>query len=209
MIDEARAALLRRLAHDLRSPLGVLKGTLDEMSALRTPDEREHAVRRAERAVERLLRLADRLSMTGRASEGFAPVPQTIEVRAMVEAAIDAVLAAEPRSRVSCEVVGEARWPADPTLLRGVLEELLSNAFKNARTQVRVEVRDDLVMVEDDGAGIAPERVPGVFEEMYPTRQGLGLGLPLAAAEAEAMGMTISVSPRSGAGTLSVFTLRR
>jgi signal transduction histidine kinase len=207
MIDEPRAEHLRRLSHDLRSPLSVLKGTLEQLPSLQRA-EREVALQRAGRAVDRLLRLAEHLGLSGRASQGFTVVPQTVDVKAATNAALEAVQRAEPRSRIITEVRGEGSWPTDPGLLRALLEEVDSNGLKNASSKLSLEVGPEAVAVEDDGLGIEPARAAAVFDHPVTTRQGLGLGLPLAHAIARALHLRLLLVP-AATGALARFELRR
>ena len=91
-----------------------------------------------------------------------------------------------------------------------ILMNLLSNALKFApggAVQVSVRVLGDFaeVTVEDDGCGIAGERLNAIFE-MHETSGGYGYGLYIARAYAEAMGGTLTVRSEPGRG--SAFTLR-
>lgn len=208
MIDEVRAELLRRLAHDLRSPLGVLKGTLDRLHQLAGADEREAALKRAERAVERLARLADHLSLAGRAPQGFIVTRQSVNLRQTALAALEQVQRSEPRAGVEAMVRGEASWPTDPSLLAALLDELLSNALRHAARRVDVEVGQAALTVEDDGPGVPPERAVAVFEQPTSSSHGLGLGLPLALELARALGLRLELVA-GNSGALSRFVIRR
>ncbi len=207
MSDDPRAPLLRRLAHDLRSPLGVLKGTLEGLPAL--PEQaRAGALRRASRAVDRLLRLADHLSLSGRAPQGFAVLRQTVEVGSVARASLESILSAEPRANLLTHAVGDARWPSDPVLLRALFDELVSNGSRWARSAISIEVAEGEAAVEDDGPGIDAARAAGIFEQAPLPPQGLGLGLPLAQALATSLGLRLSLEP-AASGALSRFVIRR
>lgn len=92
-----------------------------------------------------------------------------------------------------------------------ILMNLLSNALKftpgGGSVQVSVHILGDFaeVTVEDDGCGIAGERLNSIFE-LHETDGGYGYGLYIARAYAEAMGGTLSVRSEPGEG--SAFTLR-
>lgn len=101
----------------------------------------------------------------------------------------------------------------DPDRLRQVLENLLSNArkYSPAGVPVRVEVltstRGDsawtIVVVRDQGPGIAPEMIPQLFTRFAAGRgtKGLGLGLYLAHGIVAAHGGTLTLDSTLGVGT--------
>lgn len=211
MIDTTQADLLHRLAHDLRSPLEVLRGTMGDLPSLESRADRERASQLAQRAVNRLLRLTEHLDLAASASQGHLPRarPADVDVRSVVSTALARVLAAEPRSSVSVTLEGEARWTTDGRLLAAAVSELLSNALKNARGEVSIAVRPDAVVVSDDGPGVPPEKLATLFTGEAASLTGLGLGLPLAAALAAALELELGVSPVAPSGALARFELRR
>ena len=99
----------------------------------------------------------------------------------------------------------------DEDMLSRVLLNLISNAlrFTPRGGQVRVswQAMGDFaeICVADDGAGIAPERLPYVFLRGE-SDGGHGYGLPIALRLARAMGGDLTVRSQRGQG--SAFTLR-
>jgi CheY-like chemotaxis protein/anti-sigma regulatory factor (Ser/Thr protein kinase) len=107
---------------------------------------------------------------------------------------------------------------ADPTRLRQVLLNLLSNGIKYNRPGGGVQVRAQaegaqvVLQVQDSGRGMTPQQLKHVFEpfnRLGREREGIegtGIGLAIVKALAEHMGGTVAV--RSEAGSGSVFELR-
>lgn len=206
MLDEPRAELVRRLSHDLRSPLNVLDGALKELEE-GSAGERARVLSLAKRALSRLHRLTERLSLAGRIDQGLSPDPGQVELRALVLEVWQALQSAEPRSKISVEVNGVASWQTDRALLSSLLGELMVNALKHARTRVTVQLEGPLLTVEDDGGGVEAPLVPSLFTQVQARRAGLGLGLPMATAVAEALSLTLSLEP-TAKGALCRFVLR-
>ncbi len=100
----------------------------------------------------------------------------------------------------------------DPTLLRRILDNLVSNAIRFSRSggillSVRQRVDHTLVQVWDQGSGIAPANLPLIFDEFYQVRRsdgghsGMGLGLAIVARAAQLLGGEINVRSQVGRGT--------
>jgi signal transduction histidine kinase len=106
---------------------------------------------------------------------------------------------------------------ADPERIAQVLDNLLGNAAKYSPTgrpvAVAVAVNGDArVSVQDQGAGIAPDELPYLFERFYRTeharqgqQKGTGLGLYISQEIARAHGGRLTAESTMGAG--SRFTL--
>jgi signal transduction histidine kinase/ActR/RegA family two-component response regulator len=118
------------------------------------------------------------------------------------------------------EVADEARgwWRGDADRLRQVIGNLLSNAVKftpQGSVTARVDVGSSgglRIVVTDSGVGIAPEKLPTLFEKFIQadnsaTRRfgGTGLGLAICRELTQMMGGSINVESREGHG--STFTV--
>ncbi|WP_334164529.1 ATP-binding protein [Phenylobacterium sp.] len=110
-------------------------------------------------------------------------------------------------------------WRGDPDRLRQILGNLLSNAVKftpQGSVAALIDVNPDTgalrMVVRDTGVGIAPEKLPTLFEKFTQadnsaTRRfgGTGLGLAICRELTQMMGGAIDVESREGKG--SVFTV--
>jgi signal transduction histidine kinase len=107
----------------------------------------------------------------------------------------------------------------DPNKLLQVLHNLLSNSFKFTPHGGRITLRcyekgqKICVSVEDTGAGIAPERLPYIFDPFYHAdapdgkSSGVGLGLLIVKSIVEAHRGSIKVKSKPGQGTTFVISL--
>jgi signal transduction histidine kinase len=209
--------LLLAVSHDLRTPLTSIRGFAEAISD-GAVDDTAHAAdviiaesRRLERLVGDLLNLGklearqlsfvprptDLAEVVGITAEGFRPVA---EKRGLT-------LAVDVPER------GGNQASVDPDRLAQLLANLIENAFTFARTAVTVTLQDGpassppVIVVEDDGPGIAATDLPRVFERFYqadrgPNRQiGSGLGLAIVSELATAMGIGVRAeSPITTAG---------
>jgi signal transduction histidine kinase len=101
---------------------------------------------------------------------------------------------------------------ADKDRLHQVLTNLLSNAIKCTpeHGEIRIFVKDEgqngVVVVEDNGIGVAEQDLPFLFERFYRTDQsrnrstgGAGIGLTIAKSIVTAHGGTITAESKDGA----------
>jgi len=94
----------------------------------------------------------------------------------------------------------------------GMLKQVILNLFINAQQamsdggelliRTAREKREAVIQISDTGSGIAPDKLPKIFDVYYSSRpQGSGLGLPTARKIVEAHKGRISVDSEPGKGT--------
>jgi signal transduction histidine kinase len=209
--DEQRRFLMTAVAHDLRTPLFTLRGSLEAIE--QGVGNGDH-LRRAQDKATLLDGLVDDLFTFSRleyAGSEFVPAPVDAagiarEAAAMVDARI--VITAPARELVI---------DADRTSLLRILVNILDNAIRHAHERVEIAVSEDgpdvLFVVTDDGPGIAPDDLSHVFEPLFRadrTRNsatgGSGLGLAIVERLATAQGATVSADTAPSGG--AQFTVR-
>ncbi len=217
-----RSRLLKRLAHDILSPTGVVSGALDELKNVigDAPDAALYTGMMG-RGISRLRRLAARLSMTAEAIDGGLRLDaQRRDVRDVLEAALRDASSLDGRKSVSLQhkLGDEPLWAlVDERLVQQALTEVVGNALRHAASQVAVEVtrRGEtlVVLVEDDGPGLPgdPERLFHRFRNDT-TQRSLGLSLPLVADVLAAHGGRVVVGqsrlpPRRGTRPGAAFSV--
>ncbi|GLV46891.1 two-component sensor histidine kinase [Thermus sp. LT1-2-5] len=202
---EAREAFYAALAHDLKTPL---------ISAIRALEylERADDLGREKRLVllknlreelSRAFRLVENLLALTRL-EARPPQPETLNLRALAE---DLLLRYQEEAkgrglRLSLEGAGLGR--GERLLVERALANLLENALRHAKKEVRVRVEEGAIAVEDDGPGLPLplEALAQPFRQGPGRRGSAGLGLYTAQKVAEAHGgrLTATPSPLGGAG---------
>jgi signal transduction histidine kinase len=106
---------------------------------------------------------------------------------------------------------------ADPAALRRALANLIANAVKfgaAARVKALSEDRRAVIVVEDDGPGLAESELEAVFEPFHRAERsrsretgGAGLGLTVARQAARASGGDVTLTNRPGGGLTARLTL--
>jgi signal transduction histidine kinase len=197
------ADFLSRVAHDLRSPLGVVLHVVQQLEADFDPqlgEEHRVLLKLGKRGLRRLQGFVERMRLLSDLEAGkLQPAFQRVDVARVVQHGIDATVAAEPRSEIAVGFEppqSPVFTSGDPRLLGHLVSELVSNALIHAKRRVLagVEVdaarREAVVSIEDDGAGV-PDAVRDTMFERFvvrPTRGGLGVGLSIAQDIAELHG---------------------
>jgi two-component system, OmpR family, sensor kinase len=207
--------VLAMVAHELRSPLAGITGTLATLrqrSQQLTQAEREELLGLAIGQAARLGRLID-LLLRAVAPTTTSPAAgqQVVDAAQLARDAIRLATLAHPTQpfTLAVDVVGALQVRADADAVHGVLANLLDNAARHtpADTQVWVEAarhgRVAVLAVEDAGPGIPTGlrgRIFAPFEQLRPGGQqagGVGLGLYIARRLARAHGgELLAVDPR-------------
>jgi signal transduction histidine kinase len=201
--ERDRRFLVSAIAHDLRTPLFTLRGSLE---AIQHGIGNGDALARAQRKADHLDRLVGDLFAFSRAEYA-----REEHAREEVDLAEIARRAVEP-GEIAVEVVGDGHVYGDPVALQRVLTNLLDNALRHAKTWVRVDVSPGRVAVSDDGPGFAPEDLPHVFEPLYrgdKARGGGGAGLGLAIARRLVRAHGGDVEAANDGGAVVTVTLPR
>ncbi len=217
--SRARTELLSGLAHDMRTPLGVLLGYAQMLGESEVLDAGLRApVRSIQREARELLQLVDAVLALARLESGQLPL-QVSEfrladaLRPLRETAED-LLQSRPIA-LHWTVPEDLVVRTDAEKVREIARNLLSNAIKFTQSgEIRFEAQRASggfsIRVSDTGAGIAPERLDWIFERFQrfgadcaEDRQlaGLGFGLYLVRWLVRFLGGSIAVQSRPGAGS--------
>ena len=225
--NAAKSAFLATMSHELRTPLNIILGYSElalEHLEERGDEETREDLRRVHGAGQHLLGLiSDILDISRIEAERLTLARQSFDLGALVQ---ELVLTFQPlavRGGTSLHAElepGLVPSGLDPTRVRQVLINLLSNALKFTRGgRVRVTARrvDDgrtlEVVVRDSGIGIPPDKLEQIFQpftqvDPSTTRryEGTGLGLAISRKLCELMGGALTASSTLGRG--SRFTVR-
>jgi PAS domain S-box-containing protein len=210
------------VSHDLRAPLRAIGGfsriVLEDHSAAMDADGLRY-LHLVEKSAQQMGQLIDDLltfSRTGRQALNVQPVI-TADV---VNAALDDLKAMQENRRVNISVGALADCEADPSLLRQVWLNLLSNALKYTRKRdsavitigSRREGEMDVFFVQDNGAGFDmkyADKLFGVFQRLHlaDDYEGTGVGLALVQRIVQRHGGKVWAEAKLNLGATFHFTL--
>lgn len=216
--ERQRARLIGDLAHELRTPITVLRGLLEgSLDGVLTLDDTLLGSALEETA--RLERLAGDLAEMSRADEGALELRlKVVDLSALAERVVARLRPQFEEKQVRLEVrAPEALLvQADPDRVVQVVTNLLGNALRatpeggTVAVETAAEGGAARLEVRDDGVGIATEHLDKVFERFWrspaPGGPGSGVGLTIARAIAVAHGGALTVDS-AGLGQGAAFTL--
>jgi PAS domain S-box-containing protein len=213
-VDEMKNTFLQAVSHDLRTPLAAILGLAVTMARedldIDGGETRDMARRIAQNA-RKLDRLVTDLLDLDRLSRGIVePLFRPTDVGALVwELVSGSELLADRQVDLQTSSVVIA---CDAAKVERIVENLLGNTAKHTPVTARIWVRVEpweggaLIVVEDDGPGVAPEQRERIFEAFLqgetasPHAPGVGVGLALVARFAELHDGAAWVEERPGGG---------
>lgn len=218
MLDRLEAAAARQrafvadAAHELRSPIAALRAAVDVAAAHPEAYPADELAAELDGEVRRMQALVDDLLLLARV--GSAPARRDrVDLVALAGEAVAAGRATLPDT-ITVDVHGDGwAWGEHDALVR-VVRNLLENAGRHARARIAVTVADGSVVVDDDGAGIAPQDRERVFERFVRLEEargreagGSGLGLAIAREIARENGGDVVLGESSAGGLRATVTL--
>lgn len=228
-LEVYRKEFLGNVSHELKTPIFNIQGYVSTLLDGGLEDEtinRDYLMR-AERSVERMIRIVDDLEAIAQLESGqlqlelekfdiVALIKEVFETQEMTAQKKGISLSLKYQNQAPIEVLG------DKFRIRQVVTNLIVNSIKygreNGKTIIWFQDLNDGVLIEvfDNGIGVDPVHLPRLFERFYRidkhrSREGGGTGLGLAIVKhiLEAHGQTITVSSNAGVGTVFSFTLKK
>ena len=196
--NRSKENFMALLSHELRSPLSPILNAVSVLSQMKTTDPIiEQAGNIISRQVGLMVRLVDDLLDISRITKGkLRLTKEQADLRLVVNHAAETVRALMDarKHEFSVSLPIEPIWAdGDPARIEQVVVNLLNNAAKYTdpggliRMTVNQEGAEAVIRVRDNGAGIAPELLPKIFElftqvdgSLGRSYGGLGIGLALA-----------------------------
>jgi PAS domain S-box-containing protein len=220
--NRVKDEFMAMLGHELRNPLAPILTALDLM---RLQDTETFARERTiiERQVRHVVRLVDDLLDVSRIAGGRVELDRVrVDVREVIDKAIEMArpLIEQRRQHLETKISGDLQVDGDPVRLAQVVANLLNNAAKYTEDGGHIvvtaacEADEVVIAVRDDGIGIEPNELPGIFELFVQEPQaldrsqgGLGLGLTIVRGLVELHGGRVTATS-AGHGQGSEFVVR-
>lgn len=197
-MSEETPRVLSLLSHELRGPLGVVRGYLRllDQSSRELSDDSRDAVAAALRASQRIADVLEEASLLAHLRLGDITIePKRTALATVVHAAIQAAaLPEESRVELDAAAMPAVTLEADEPRLRSALATFITTVARAQTSQVAVEIQASRARLGRRQAvrlRIAPRTLSGVEAtevDLNAGRGGLGLSLPIAACIVERHG---------------------
>jgi two-component system phosphate regulon sensor histidine kinase PhoR len=228
--EEYRIEFLGNVSHELKTPLFTVQGYLSTVleGGIKDKIMRQNYLERAEKGVERLIRIVEDLDMVTKLEVGNLQLNTTkFDIVPLIQEVFD--LLEMKASKKDIILMFDMKYSkpiyvdADKEKIEQVLINLIVNSIKYGKDKGTTEVSIEqltknllLVRVKDDGEGIAPQHLPRLFERFFRVDKsgsrdagGSGLGLSIVKHIIEAHEQKIYVESEPGQGAEFSFTIKK
>ena len=229
--NAAKTAFLFNMSHDIRTPMNAIIGFRDLLEKHQEePEKRADYLRKIDDASSVLLSIINNVLEMARIEKGTLEMDETAWSAEQFNDTLYSVfheMMVQKNIEFTRQVdVNNHYVFCDPSKLREIFLNVLSNAYKYTRPGGKVhmhlnEIPSDRegyalyqTTISDTGIGISEEFMPHIFEEFSREHnttdnkiEGTGLGMPIVKNLVEFLGGTIEVKSEKGVGTTVIVTL--
>jgi two-component system sensor histidine kinase BaeS len=213
--EALRRNLIADVAHELRTPLGVMRGELEGMMDGLIPNDTAR-LQSLYDETGRLRKMVDGIEELNQAEASVLSLrKQQFKIKPFLENITERYKNVFSEKGISLELQcsDDNEVNADPERLSQIMVNLLSNALRATDSGGHISLSTlsgnnwMKISIEDTGVGMSEKDLPFIFERFYHgPGGGLGIGLTIVRELAEAHGGRIEVKSTQGKGTeFSVF----
>ena len=219
---EFRNRMFSIIAHDLKSPVAMLAQQTDLLKKRFKGEKDEESIKEMNRLSHASVYLIDNLLIWGRKQENkiqynptiLAPSELMDEVILLLQVSID-----KKQITITRQMDPQLAVYCDPTLLRLILQNLLTNAVKFTRENGEILLVSEnyegmvRISINDNGVGMDEEKIQQIEDNNVTStigtsgEKGTGLGLILVKELVEINKGSLQIESKPGKGTRVMFTL--
>ncbi len=225
--ERIKKQLTNNINHELKTPVASMRVCLETLLSHQDMDElkRKQFLLRCLANAERLQKLLTDVSMITRMDDGSASIKkEPVNLSAIIRTVVDdrQVIADAKGIAIENDIVSPMTIQGNPALLEAIFNNLIDNAIAySGGSTVKISLihEDDrkiVIVLSDNGVGVAAEHLPRLFERFYRIDKGrsraaggTGLGLSIVKNAVMMHDGSITAENLSGGGLMFRITLSR
>lgn len=229
VMEQYRREFIGNVSHELKTPVFNIQGYLLTLleGGLEDPTINRKFLERAEKSVEKLIKLLNELDIIIRLDTGRMQLNiHSVNLIEIINEVVESMEFKAEKKQINIKVHRknmESLWVmADEDKITQVISNLVINSIKygieKGETGISFHDMKDQILVEvkDNGVGIKDNEISRVFDRFYRTdaarehdKKGFGLGLSIVKHIVEAHSQTIHVNSIKNEGSTFSFTLKK
>ncbi|MCB0844984.1 MAG: hypothetical protein KDE26_17150, partial [Bacteroidetes bacterium] len=221
-LDSVKSRLYTNITHEFRTPLTVINGMAEQI--IEPEESRKMILRNSQHLLRLVNQMLDLAKLESGKLELNLVLGNIIAYLQYLVESFHSFAASKNIELVFYPEIEEFLMDYDEEKLQHIISNLISNAIKFSPegSKIILHVSEDktkdseflLIKVKDKGIGIAPDKLPHIFDRFYQvddssTRkgEGTGIGLTLTRELIHLMGGNITVESKVNAGTTFMVSL--
>lgn len=191
-LEETRRDFTNAIAHELKTPLGVIRGFAENLEENTNEEKREYYLKQIVGQTERMDEMVKEMIYISKLdSDKFVLDKKEVSFKKLIDEALESlsIYIEEKHLQVSYKGLSDRVIEGDPQYLKKAIWNLVSNAVEYNRQNGQVEIifEESALKIRNTGNQIPEEDLPHVFDMFYTGNKSrtsgeshLGLGLYLA-----------------------------
>ena len=208
-----RDEMIQNISHDLKTPIATIKSYSESIK------DGIYPYGTLEKSVDVIIENADRLEKKVYSLITYNKLGYLVDngdnilnlkMAPIIEKAIMATNVFNPNIEMRTEIDDEVYFHGEEEPWRVVIENLIDNAYRYARSLIRITLADNLLEVYNDGEPIEKDRLDKLFKPYEKGNKGkFGLGLSIVKRVTETYGYTVTGENMSTGVVFRIYTSKK
>ena len=205
---ERERTFTRNAGHELRTPIAVLKGSLDLVENREQDDATRRAITRIRKVSDDMETILETLLLLAREEDVHSDTPVSVNQVIIGEIELLSEFAEAKKNQIHLEESAELAVDAKERVVSIVFSNLLRNAITYTTSgDIYTSINANGFEVRDTGVGISEEDLERAFTAFFRAdatkdeHEGQGLGLALVKRLCDQLGWVVTLDSELGAGT--------